>query len=254
MTADPQACDNGNVVTITSEVNQASVSYAWLQNNSNLPGENQSTLETTGAGQFLVRVTSQDNCQAEAGLQLARLPATPADIEPNFVICPDPPANEIAIVTPGDFVFYQAFLIETGQEVFESGGGTFELDEEGTYRFVLENAFGCETIDTTVVVRDCVPRVVAPNAFSLNASLTENQTFKIFPSFVQDFEIYIYNRWGEIIFYSNNLEDMEAVGWDGTFKGQFVQLGTYAYVMKFRSATNPDRGVFEQHGAITVIR
>ena len=36
----------------------------------------------------------------------------------------------------------------------------------------------------------------------------------------------IYNQWGEQIFLSED----QSFGWDGTYNGKFVQLGTYVYV------------------------
>jgi len=78
-----------------------------------------------------------------------------------------------------------------------------------------------------------------------------NNVFKAFPNgFVSDFQVFIYNRWGELI-YQNSSPEFE---WDGTFNGQIVPIGTYPYVIKFRSRFEPERGEFEQRGAVTVIR
>jgi len=51
-------------------------------------------------------------------------------------------------------------------------------------------------------------------------------------------EVYIYNRWGELIFYCShdNIEPKQAFcPWDGRVKGEFVPTGTYAVVVKFTS-------------------
>jgi len=109
-------------------------------------------------------------------------------------------------------------------------------------------------LDTTAVNEECKPTIYAPNAFSPFASIPENQTFKIYPSFIGDFEIFIYNRWGELIFHSDNLEYMVNQGWDGTKDGELLPLGTYAYVMKFTSLTSPERGLIEQTGGVTLLR
>ncbi|MCC5927659.1 MAG: PKD domain-containing protein [Cyclobacteriaceae bacterium] len=256
LSVDPQPCDDGEPVTLSTALSRtvASPAYRWFQNQVLLQPETSSTHTSFGAGVFRVEVTEGGTgCRADASLQIVRLPVTPIDIEPRFVICPDPPASEIAFIDVAQFTFAEAILLQTGAS-FSPIGGAFELTEEGTYRFILENDFGCITIDTTIIDIECIPRIVAPNAFSPNATRPENQSFKILPSYVGEFEIYIFNRWGEIIFFSSSLEEMEANGWDGTFKGQFVPMGTYAYVMKFRSLTDPQRGLIEQHGAVTVIR
>ena len=157
-------------------------------------------------------------------------------------------------VEPGDFVNYYAFNTTTGDEVFETLPGVFELTEEGQYVFRLENIYNCFTYDSTVVNVDCVPMIHAPTAFSPWAQLAENQTFRLYPSFVGEFEIYIYNRWGELVYFSDDLDMMTNEGWNGMKNGQVLPLGTYAYVIRFRSATEPERGVIERPGGVTLIR
>ena len=100
----------------------------------------------------------------------------------------------------------------------------------------------------------CLPEIYAPNAFSPVAQLPENQTFKLFPTFVGDFEIFIYNRWGELVFYSDDLDFMVNVGWDGVSDGKSLPMGTYAYVIKYRSITEPEKGVLEKPGGVTIVR
>lgn len=39
------------------------------------------------------------------------------------------------------------------------------------------------------------------------------------------FEIFIYNRWGQLIWQSNSINEL----WDGTFNGNDVQSDTYVY-------------------------
>jgi gliding motility-associated-like protein len=185
---------------------------------------------------------------------VARAPVTPSNVQPSFIICPEPPLNEVAVVEPGDFVNYLAIHIETGAVIPESAPGVFELSEEGAYRFESENVFGCFTYDTTVVEIDCVPIIQAPTAFSPAATIPENQTFIVLTQFVNDFQIFIYNRWGELIFFSDNLDFMQTTGWDGTKNGKLLPVGTYPYVIRFTSETNPEKGIIEQTGGITLLR
>ena len=62
-----------------------------------------------------------------------------------------------------------------------------------------------------------------------------------------DFEISIYNRWGEIMFYSKDIEDQ----WDGKFKGNIVPTGVYSYVFK---AYGKDGQVVNKQGTITILK
>jgi gliding motility-associated-like protein len=46
---------------------------------------------------------------------------------------------------------------------------------------------------------------------------------------IKTFNLKIFNRWGELIFESNQLE----VGWDGTYQGKMCQDGTYIWVIEY---------------------
>lgn len=39
------------------------------------------------------------------------------------------------------------------------------------------------------------------------------------------FNFYVFDRWGTLIFYSND----KAIGWDGIYKGEVAQQDTYLY-------------------------
>jgi len=43
------------------------------------------------------------------------------------------------------------------------------------------------------------------------------------------YNIKILNRWGQLIFESNDAE----YGWDGTFKGKIQEMGVYLFVIKY---------------------
>ncbi len=45
----------------------------------------------------------------------------------------------------------------------------------------------------------------------------------------QDYHIEIYNRWGEIVFQTDNIQE----GWDGTYKGHPAKEGTYTWKLQF---------------------
>jgi len=256
VTVDQQACQNGNMVTLTAAVvpNQ-NVSYEWFLNDVQLR-DTLNFVQTFNEGLYRADVTdvATGNCTASGELLITRAPVTPSDIEPLYIICPEPPAEEVALIEPGNFVTYLAFNDETGQQVFETMPGVFEIAEEGIYNFELENEFNCWTLDTTRVQIDCIPTIYAPNAFSPNSQLPENQTFRLYPTYVGDFEIYIYNRWGELIFYSDDLDFMINVGWDGMKNGKSLPLGTYAYIIRYRSITESDLGTLEQPGGVTIVR
>ena len=66
--------------------------------------------------------------------------------------------------------------------------------------------------------------IFLPNAFTPNDDGL-NDFFEAEGQFFQEFSMKIFNRWGEIIFVSDNKD----VGWDGTFSGKLMPEGTYVY-------------------------
>ena len=60
--------------------------------------------------------------------------------------------------------------------------------------------------------------------------------------------MYIYNRWGELIFESTN----KNIGWDGSFENKPVQNGVYVYLVKgIIKDTNEQ---IERTGRVTLVR
>ena len=63
-----------------------------------------------------------------------------------------------------------------------------------------------------------------PNAFTPNGDGL-NDVFVYTARLIERVELRIYNRWGELLFQTNTLEE----GWDGTYQGVVVPQGTYLY-------------------------
>lgn len=101
-----------------------------------------------------------------------------------------------------------------------------EITTEYYVRVTGEN--GCSTIDSILV---SVSKTAdnagfpVPNAFTPNGDGV-NDCFGIkYWGYVGKFEMSVFNRWGERVFFSENPDQC----WDGTFKGQPQPAGTYVY-------------------------
>lgn len=122
--------------------------------------------------------------------------------------------------------------------------------DTGTY-VVFMNAtteFGC--IDSTEEVVHIGPEMMVfiPNAFTPdNFGPGKNNRFWIEASNYSEFEIYIFNRWGENVFYSKD----RLPGWDGKFKDQECQVDVYAYQVNIR---NFEGKWFRYNGTVHLIR
>ncbi len=110
----------------------------------------------------------------------------------------------------------------------------YAYEDEGNYLVTLiaYSANGCtDTIQQLIVVNEELIFYV-PNTFTPDGNKF-NETFS--PVFTSGFDIYgynllIFNRWGEIIFESENAD----IGWDGTYGGKLMQEGTYVWQIKVK--------------------
>jgi len=125
---------------------------------------------------------------------------------------------------------------------------------------IADTEFGCR--DTFVVdqaVRgDVETRIVFPNAFTPNNTgpnggywtvddLFNNDIF--FPQYkgVEDFQMQIFNKWGELLFESKDVKQ----GWDGYYRGVMCQQDVYVWRVK---ATFADGGEIVDSGDVTLLR
>ena len=83
-----------------------------------------------------------------------------------------------------------------------------------------------ESVSNAVIVEKPYA-LYSPNAFSPDGDGI-NDLFKVSGQGMLDFQIEIYNRWGQMVYKSIDLSN----GWDGTFKGKNLPTGTYVYKIK----------------------
>jgi gliding motility-associated-like protein len=124
-------------------------------------------------------------------------------------------------------------------------------DEIGTYNVTLiaYSQLGCTDTATSVIQIYEELIFYVPNTFTPDND-DYNPTFKpIFTSGFdpEDYVLYIYNRWGELIFESRNA----AVGWDGSYGSnreiELCQDGTYTWKIEFKVTRWDERKVAVGH-------
>jgi len=100
---------------------------------------------------------------------------------------------------------------------------------------------GClDTIVKTIEIQEEFYLYV-PNTFTPDGNRFNN-TFKVSAIGVVDFDIKIFNRWGELLYSSNDVN----FEWDGMYKGSLVTNGTYVWKIYYRSI-NDDEDMINGH-------
>ena len=154
------------------------------------------------------------------------------------------------IYLAGGILYTSNLSFDATTFLWDFGDGTTSTDfkpehsyrEEGTYTIHLEafNQFGCadQSILTNEVRVQRGGQILLPNAFSPSSSGLaggapgdgKNDTFLPVMRGVVDFEMLVYNRWGELLFETKDASR----GWDGTFNGKGCQQDVYMYKLSAR--------------------
>lgn len=105
--------------------------------------------------------------------------------------------------------------------------------------------YGCKTSDTIDIYLERTILDV-PNAF--NPTGYDNKELKIIKRGIATLKYFrIFNRWGEAVFETNDIEK----GWDGKYNGVDQPVGVYVYMVE---AVTDDGRPFVQQGNITLLR
>jgi len=248
------ACNDGKPFTLTAVTNAVSPTYAWQFNGGPIAGATTSTLQQTSEGIYQVDV-SLSTCKAIAQIQISRAPIPQGILPSGAVICNDPdnkdPKTSKVDLDPGYFSAYNWFK---NNVTLNYTSRVYTADSQGSYQVDLTNVYGCTNSDKVDVTNDCEPIVTGPNAFRPNSTTAENKTFHLFTFFITDnFEVVIYNRWGEPIFETKDRNFQ----WNGGYRNNANQPlpgGTYVYLVRYVSTFHPDQGVQEQRAGVVLLR
>ncbi len=128
----------------------------------------------------------------------------------------------------------------------------FILDYPGTYWVEVTDEVGCKSSDTIRV--EAIPfTIYVPTAFSPNGDEI-NGVFKVRSSYEAkiEFEMSIYNRWGEQVFKSQSIYE----GWDGTFNNMPCPIGVYVWVIDASAFDENEffSGATKMMGNVTLLR
>ena len=154
-----------------------------------------------------------------------------------------PVAYHLEPITPGNkisFHWYQGTeLISSDQTI------TVSPDETTTYRAVVTLCSGQQYADTVTV--HVIPYI--PNAFTPNGDGI-NDVFRIRgvqPENITKFNFQVYNRWGQIVFYTNDI----LKGWDGSCNGKKCPSEVYTWAIYYEDS---NKTKVSNKGIITLVR
>lgn len=129
----------------------------------------------------------------------------------------------------------------------------YEFAEQGAWyvRFTADFVSGHDTLtyNTSVPYEITISTSLLeiPNLITPGSASGSNQEFKVKYQSLVDFELWVFNRWGNELFHTTD----PSQGWDGTYNGSIVPTGAYYYVVK---AVGTDGERYHKKGALNVLK
>ncbi len=203
------------------------VNYSWIPASDFSSPTNSTTILTPRENvDYTVIVKNEIGCQAIADLPVTLFPISFVSAGEDKIIQFGESASLNGSSSEGTIIWtpdYRLSCLDCLQPLSRT-------DSTIKYTISLTDSFGCKYSDETLVLVE--GSLYIPNAFTPNGDGI-NDFFGPEAIDVSKYSLKIFNRWGEIIFTSNNLKN----GWDGTFKGKTVQNDVYVYQLNYEFNT-----------------
>lgn len=243
-------CEGG---TVTFRVNFDSLyQYRWTDSSKGITLSNSDSLIIGKAGKYYVEVFNGCPPDKKDSVVLERVIPLPRfgilnNGRQDTIVCTEVPTR---LFGPLGYTTY----LWTSDSVGNGTGRQFILntgsEREYSLKLKVTDQFGCANSDSIhVVVQECNPNVFVPSAFSPNGDKV-NDVWRCQGYNLTDFKLYVYNRWGQMIFFSDDIEK----GWDGYFNGTVCPSGAYKWVIEYTGFVGDEEISGKRNGSVTIIR
>jgi gliding motility-associated-like protein len=126
-----------------------------------------------------------------------------------------------------------------------------EVSTDGLYWVVVTDYNGCKASDS-VILKQCELLLWMPNIFTPDGDGLNDIFLPVYKLDVEiKFQMYIFNKWGEQIFSTNEISK----GWDGTYKGVLCTQDLYTWRIIFSAPDNHKfRQISPQSGNVMLLK
>jgi gliding motility-associated-like protein len=198
--------------TLTLSMTDPLASYFWSNNSTDM------SIDVDTAGTFWV-VATIGNCVASDTIHVSFLSFV--DLGSAVSLCDKQEGLVLDAGNPG-----AQYSWSTGATT-----QTITVEEPGMYWVDVLNSSNCPLHDTIEVTGNIGADILyVPNCFTPNND-GRNETFCVVGPGISEMHMQIFDRWGELIFESDAVNNC----WDGTYKGQIVQEGVYVVRLRYMS-------------------
>lgn len=201
------------------------------------------------AGDHSIHAVSFHGCQSNTTVTVLEPLPIVASINPDTVVLPLGESKPVLVLyqnaTNPSFNWTPA----QGLSCIDCPNPTVNTFYRGDYMVTVSMLNGTSTCFTTATVHvDVEPHkpLFIPNSFSPNGD-GNNDLFLIYGEDIKLVDLRIFNRWGELVYKTNN----QLAGWDGRYKGELQLPQVFTYTAKI---TYLNDKTASQNGTVTLIR
>ena len=219
----------------------APFSYSWSTG-----GSIGNVLSNVASGNYAVTITDQNGCIVTENYTVPQINLFSFDVFPSSATIN--PGESIQLNASGAIAY--SWSPSASLNCSDCSNPIATPLENTMYVIVGENESGC--VDTTIVYITIEEDefLYIPNTFTPDGD-EFNHTFQpIYSDAFDDlnYELTIFNRWGEVIFQTNN----KNIGWDGSYNGVLQPNGVYTYSVQLKRKSNDS--VKTYHGHINLLK
>ncbi len=185
-----------------------------------------------------------ENCVAMGSMDFKALGEGYKPLAIDTTLC----QNEKTTFTAGSGLLGETIAWQNG-----SKERTFTANTEGVYLAQIKNQCATWTDTFRLRINHCGFEAYVPNAFSPNGDGVNDDFRPFFKTDfikIENYDFKVFNRWGSLVFASQNAND----AWDGTLKGQTCETGVYIWTLKVRVLLNGKVQVKELSGDVAIMR
>lgn len=130
-----------------------------------------------------------------------------------------------------------------------SSNSSITIRDSGIYWVEITDLCKTYTDSFSANVTDCNCLIVIPNVFTPNGDGLNDNFYPVINCDLTAYQIYIFNRWGNLLFQSDDQFEV----WDGKYNGENVPDGVYFYLMKYITSY-PEENEGVKTGSVTVLK
>jgi gliding motility-associated-like protein len=209
---DTVICPDGSVLL---DAGEGYDHYLWQD------GTTQPSLLADQVGIYWVEVTDGKGCTIRDTVNISALGPPAVDLGEDRNLC----FGDSIVLNAGNDNIYSKYLWNDN-----STWRFLAVNQDGTYRVEVSNPCDTRSDEIEIKFRSCIPLLTVPNAFTPNQDGL-NDFFLASGVNISYFRMQVFNRWGELLFETNDLSE----GWDGRKNGINCPSDIYVWLAYYES-------------------